>query len=85
MAGMETNDNRSPPPTASEHRLDATAIEALSAGIGLGSLVTKKKKKHDAPAALTQKRRGQHFSQQTSSNRAARAPQFPAQHPRVVL
>ena len=45
MADMEVEANNSSVPQsgAQGHKLDATAIEALSAGIGLGSLVNKKK------------------------------------------
>ena len=43
MAIMEVDTSNNQPSGAQAHTLDATAIEALSAGIGLGSLVNKKK------------------------------------------
>ena len=44
MTYMKIDASNSQPSGAQGHRLDATAIEALSAGIGLGNLVNKKKR-----------------------------------------
>ena len=44
MAGMEMEANNSHQPDTRGYQLDASAIEALSAGIGIGSLVNKKKR-----------------------------------------
>ena len=47
IASMETeiSNQGNVPPKAQGYQLDAAAIEALSAGIGLGSLVNKKKRR----------------------------------------
>ena len=47
IASMETeiSNKGNVPPKAQGYQLDAAAIEALSAGIGLGSLVNKKKRR----------------------------------------
>ena len=54
MADMEieVSDSSVSPHDGRGHKLDATAIEALSAGIGLGSLVNKKKRRstHQQPS-----------------------------------
>lgn len=51
IAGMETkiSNKDSMPPNAPSYQLDATAIEALSAGIGIGNLVNKKKRRRMRP------------------------------------
>ena len=47
IAGMDTevSNKATVPPNAQGYQLDATAIEALSAGIGIGNLVNKKKRR----------------------------------------
>lgn len=53
MADMEIEASNSNQHEARGYRLDATAIEALSAGIGLGSLVNKKKRTAVRPRSST--------------------------------
>ena len=58
MADMEMEAGNSRQPDARGYQLDASAIEALSAGIGIGSLVNKKKRlptRQPRPASVAAK------------------------------